>query len=295
VRVLDPDGNEVLEGDTMSFHTLARLRALALLPLLALPTAGCIQFETLVKVKGDGTGTIVQTMTMSAETMEMMKSMKSDGGKAEAGKPMALEAKDIEQARSEAAKMGEGVTFVKAEPIDTKEARGMRAIYAFKDVTKLKISQKPSSPGGAPAPGGNDVDDSMKFGFSRAASGNAVLTVDMPDLKARPGSAKAPAKSPEAPPEAMAMMKQMFKGLRIAIAIEPEGRIVQSNSPYVEGSRVTLMEMSFDALLADEAKLKAFSEAMDGGSMADAKRLMKGMKGMKISLDPEVKIEFAAK
>ena len=275
-----------------------RFRALAILPLLALPTAGCIQFETLVKVKGDGSGTIVQTMAMSTETME--KSMKSEGGKVDVGgKPMALEAKDIEQAKAEAAKMGEGVTFVKAEPIDTPQAKGMRAIYAFKDVTKLKVSQKPSSPGGAPAPGGGEADDSMKFGFAKAANGNAVLTIAMPDLKAaadkKAATSKTPAKAPEAPPEAMAMMKQMFKGLRIAIAVEPEGKVVQTNSPFVEGSRVTLMEMNFDALLADEAKLKQFSAAMDGGSIADAKRLMKGLKGMKISLDPEVKIEFAAK
>jgi hypothetical protein len=275
-----------------------RFRALAVLPLLALSTAGCIQFDTLVKVKGDGTGTIVQTMTMSAESMEMMKSMKGDGGKVEVGgKPMALEAKDIEQAKAEAAKMGEGVTFVKAEPIDTKEAKGMRSIYAFKDVTKLKVSQKPSSPGGPPAPGGKDVDETMKFGFAKAGNGNAVLTVTMPDLKATADkkAAGSPAKPPEAPPEAMAMMKQMFKGLRIAIAVEPEGTLVQTNSPFVEGSRVTLMEMNFDALLKDEAKLKQFSAAMDSGSMADAKRLMKGLPGVKINLDPEVKIEFAAK
>jgi len=278
-----------------------RFRQLAILPLLALPTAGCIGFETLVKVKADGSGTLVQTMTMSAETMEMMKSMKGDGAKVEVGgKPMALDAKDIEQAKAEAAKMGEGVTFVKAEPIDTKEAKGMRAIYAFKDITKLKVSQKPSGPGGAPAPGGKaEVDDSMRFGFSKAPNGNAVLTIAMPDLKAaadkKAPDAKTAAKAPEAPPEAMMMMKQMFKGLRIAIAIEPEGRVVQTNSPFVEGSRVTLMEMSFDSLLADEAKLKQFSAAMEGGSIADAKRLMKGLKGVKINLDPEVKIEFAAK
>jgi hypothetical protein len=275
-----------------------RLRAAALLPLLALPTAGCIQFETLVKVKPDGSGTIVQTMTMSAETMEMMKSMKGDGAKVEgAGKPMALEAKDIEQAKAEAAKMGEGVTFVKAEPIDTKQAKGMRAIYAFTDVTKLKVSQKPSSPGG-PAPGATETDDAMKFGLAKSAGGNPVLTVTMPDLKTAaksPATSKTPARTAEGPPEAMAMMKQMFKGLRIAIAIEPEGRLVQTNSPFVEGSRVTLMEMNFDALLADEARLKQFSAAMEGGSIADAKRLMKGLAGVKINLDPEVKIEFAAK
>jgi hypothetical protein len=175
----------------------------------------------------------------------------------------------------------------------------MRSICAFKDITKLKVSQKPSSPGGPPAPGGKDVDETMRFGFSKAANGNAVLTIAMPDLKAaadkKAATSKTPAKSPEAPPEAMAMMKQMFKGLRIAIAVEPEGKVVSTNSPYLEGSRVTLMEMSFDALLGDEAKLKEFSAAMDGGSIADAKRLMKGLKGMKISLDPEVKIEFAAK
>ena len=276
-----------------------RLRPLAILPLLALPTAGCIDFETLVKVKPDGSGTLVQTMTMSAETMTMMKSAKGDGPKAEVGdKPMALEAKDIEQAKTEAAKLGEGVTFVKAEPIDTPQAKGMRATYAFKDVTKLKVSQKPTSPGGPAAPGAEAADETLKFGFAKGPSGNAILTVSMPDLKAaaaKPGSDKAPAKAPEVPPEAMAMMKQMFKGLRIAIAVEPEGKVVQTNSPFVEGSRVTLMEMRFDALLADEAKLKQFNAAMEGGSIADAKRLMKGLKGVKINLDPEVKIEFAGK
>ena len=280
----------------MSFRAPAHARALVLLPILVLPTAGCIAFETLVKVKADGSGTVVQSMSMSAENMEMMKSMKGDGAKVEVGgKPMTLDAKDLEQAKADAAKMGEGVVFVKAEPIDTKDAKGMRSTYAFKDVTKLKVSQKPSSPGGPPAPGGTDVDDSMKFGFTKAASGNSVLTVSMPDLKGAADKKAAGAKTPEAPPEAMEMMKQMFKGLRISIAIEPEGKLVQTNSPFVEGSRVTLMEMNFDSLLADEAKLKQFSAALEGGSIADAKRLMKGLSGVKINLDPEVKIEFAAK
>ena len=272
-----------------------RLRQLAILPLLALPTAGCINFETLVKVKADGSGTLVQTMTMSAETMEMMKASKGEGAKVESGKPMALETKDIEQARAEASKLGEGVTFVKAEPVDTKEAKGMRAIYSFKDVTKLKVSQKPTSPGGAPAPGGKDVDETMKFGFAKAANGNSVLTIGMPDLKtaSKEGTSKSAAKAPETPPEAMAMIKQMFKGLRIAIAVEPEGKVVSTNSPFVEGSRVTIMEMKFDSLIADEARLKEFSAAMDSGSMAEAKRLMKGLPGVKINLDPEVKIEYA--
>ena len=272
------------------------IRSLAILPILALPTAGCINFETLVKVKPDGSGTLVQTMTMSAETMEMMKATKGEGAKVEAGKPMALEAKDVEQAKAEAAKLGEGVTFVKAEPIDTKEAKGMRAVYSFKDVTKLKVSQKPTSPGGGPAPAGKEADETMKFGFAKAANGNSVLTIGMPDMKtaSKEGTSKSPAKGSETPPEAMGMIKQMFKGLRIAIAVEPEGKVVSTNSPFVEGSRVTIMEMKFDSLIADDAKLKAFSEAMDSGSIADAKRLMKGLPGVKINLDPEVKIEYAA-
>jgi hypothetical protein len=272
-----------------------RLRPLAILPLLALPTAGCIGFETVVKVKADGSGTLVQTMTMSAETMAMMKSTKGDGAKIETGKPMELEVKDIEQAKAEASKLGEGVTFVKAEPIDTPQAKGMRAIYSFKDVTKLKVSQKPSSPAGGPASGAAEADDSMKFGLGKSAAGNPVLTIAMPDLKAGAKPAeKAPAAAPAVAPEAMAMMKQMFKGLRITIAVEPEGKVVSTNSPFVEGSRVTLMEMNFDSLIADEAKLKQFNAAMEGGSIADAKRLMKGLSGVKINLDPEVKIEFAA-
>ena len=49
------------------------------------------------------------------------------------------------------------------------------------------------------------------------------------------------------------MMKQMFAGARIAIAVEPNGRVVQSSSPFIEGGKVTLLDLDFDQLLKDEA------------------------------------------
>ena len=55
----------------------------------------------------------------------------------------------------------------------------------------------------------------------------------------------------------MQMMKTMFQGFKVAIDLEVVGKILKTNADYVEGSRITLMEIDMGALLNDEAKLRA--------------------------------------
>jgi len=52
------------------------------------------------------------------------------------------------------------------------------------------------------------------------------------------------------------MIMQMFKGLHMGMAINVEGKVVKTNSQYVEGSKVTLMDIDFDPLLSDERALR---------------------------------------
>ena len=49
-------------------------------------------------------------------------------------------------ARSRAAKMGEGVSFVSSRKIKLEGMEGQEATYAFRDMTKLKLSEKPETP-----------------------------------------------------------------------------------------------------------------------------------------------------
>ena len=66
----------------------------------------------------------------------------------------------------------------------------------------------------------------------------------------------------------MTMMKMMMRGLFVDVALTVDGRIIKSNAPYVEGSRVTLMQLDFDKLLSDDAALPKLQSAKDIKSLA---------------------------
>ena len=86
--------------------------------------------------------------------------------------------------------------------------------------------------------------------------------------------------------QAMAMMKVMMKGMFVDVSLDLAGRIVKTDAPYVQGSRVTLMQVDFDKLLADDAALKKLQNATDIKELA-------GVPGLKVPTSPTVSIEFA--
>ena len=88
------------------------------------------------------------------------------------------------------------------------------------------------------------------------------------------------------------MIKQMFAGMRVTVAVEPAGQLLKTSSPFVEGQRVTLLELAFDQLIANEA---AFSRAQAARSIDDVREALKDVPGLKINLAPEITIEFAGR
>lgn len=268
---------------------------------LALCLAGCINSTTVINVKADGSGTIEQTMTMDPQVATQLQQMASgfgQGGGEKKGPPF-----KEEDLRAAAPKMGEGVTFVSATPIHTPQAEGTRAVYAFRDITKLRMNQKPSTPAVAQAgnmggvPGGSAPED-MLFRFAKTPAGTSKVSVVFPEARIDQARKAAPATQPAAKASdpmqaaALAMVKQMLNGLKISIVLQPAGRIVKTNSPYVEGQKVTLLEMDFSQLLGDEAMLQKVQAA---GSLEDTKALLRGLKGAKINTDREVSVEFAGR
>jgi len=286
----------------------------------SLSLTGCITYLTQINVRGDGSGTMVQTITMNPEQIkESMEGVAKQMGATEAeskedpkNKPSKLSGKGPfkeSDLKDKVADLGDGVTFVSAEEIDTKTAAGVRVTYAFKDINKLAVNPKPAAAMGTTGAGASS-EDALKFKFTRRPNGNAVLTVVMPPPKQdtakeqaappQPDAAKEqpatpPAESPGDPAQNMSMMiMQMFKGLHMGMAINVEGKVVKTNSPYVEGSKITLMDIDFDPLLSDAKGLKALEKM--GPNMGDDRKAMealKGIKGLKITTEPEISIEFA--
>ena len=96
-------------------------------------------------------------------------------------------------------------------------------------------------------------------------------------------------------PMMLNMIKTMFQGFKINIDLEVVGSIVKTNAEYVQGSRLTLLEMDMGTLLADESQLKALqglaSKAGPGVSFGDIKPYLKDIKGIKID-GPSIRVDF---
>ena len=90
------------------------------------------------------------------------------------------------------------------------------------------------------------------------------------------------------------MMKPMMKGLTIKTVLEVDGTLVKTNSPYAAGSTVTLLELEFDKITADDANFKKFTKAGEDPSTLDPK-LLQGVKGIKVSPATEITVEFTGK
>ena len=277
-------------------------RRLTLVPLLTLVLTGCINSSTLVKVKPDGSGTLEQTMTMNADAVAQLSALAamSDDKDKKAGKGGLDDLFSDKDARAAAAKMGEGVTFVSSQKIDTPDRKGLKAIYAFTDIRKLSLEEMHAPTMGSDAAGLSSTpqakDPPMRFDFKQLSGGHGLLTILQPgvDKALKSADTTAPSKDavdPKMAEQGIEMMKTFMKGLKIDVAIEVP-RVIKTNSPFVNGSTVTLLSMDFDTVLADPKAL----ERMNGAkTLADTKAALKDFKGIKINLEPQVTIEFAGR
>ncbi len=250
-------------------------------------------------MKPDGSGTIEQTMTMSAEAigqLSALSAMSDDKNNKKAGGLDDLFS-DAD-ARAAASKLGEGVTFVSSRKIDTADRKGLAAVYAFTDIRKLRVNEV-SMPGGADAGAGSMApkDPPMTFSFQQLPSGNGLLTIKQPGIEkaiADAGNRSQPAAGqPDAKMAAagLEMARQFLKGLKIDIAVQVP-RVVKTNSPYVAGGTVTLLSMDFDQVLMNPALMDRMNSAK---TLADTKALLKDVKGFKVNLEPSLSIEFAGR
>jgi hypothetical protein len=306
----------------------APLRVLAAL-VVAIFFAGCFQSEVVVTVKPDGSGTVTETMLMSKAMVDQMKQM-AEGftkGFEDAAKELDPNAKvtksekpspskgfdllDEKKLKEAASKMGNGVTFVSAKKLSNAKGEGYVATYAFTDINQLRIDENRSDalpdsggiggPGGQGGPGApGDADKKQKsepitFQFKKGRIAELIVKnpQSMPDPK--PNKAKEEKPAEDTPPGgeemAMAMMQQMFKDMKLVVAVEVVGKIVKTDAEHVTGNRATLMEMDFGKVLANPEKFKQLSKA-NPKTIEETKALVKGIDGIKVETKPSVSIQF---
>ena len=91
--------------------------------------------------------------------------------------------------------------------------------------------------------------------------------------------------------EQLAMMREMLKGARIHMAVAVEGAITETNASYLDGNRITLIDIDFDLLLEDEEQLELLSNA-NPQTTAEVKALLEGIDGIKVETTEEIIVRF---
>lgn len=265
--------------------------------LVALLFPSCLEHTSTIKLNKDGSGTITEETLFSAEASAMMADMPA-GGENPAGK-----FSDAKKAAETAAKMGEGVTVEKTEEVKKDGRIGGRVVYKFQDINKVKFNfggamsdagKDMGPPGDAPDAGEADKPENKPITFTYK---DGVLKLVNPEAKAEGEAKKPEAEKGDAPddkeetdPQAMAMMQQMFKDMRMTFQVEIVDGIAETNASHVEGNVVTLIDMPFGKLLADPANMKKL-EAMKDASPADAAAAFKDIAGLKIETKEEVTVK----
>ena len=85
------------------------------------------------------------------------------------------------------------------------------------------------------------------------------------------------------------MIRTALAGARVLLTVEPTGTLVRTSSPYVDGPRVTLLEVNLDDALKDETLLRRLQAAPN---VDEAKAVIKDVPGLKINLDRDITVEF---
>ena len=266
------------------------IRFLAVLTATVTLTA-CLNSTTIVKVKPDGSGTVEQTTLVNTAALKGM--MGGPGGKP--SEAPVINRADLERT---AARMGKGVTLLSAEPAKGEAGfEGTKAIFAFEDINLIQISQDPNVSGSTTGRNATEptADDPVKFALKRGAT-SSLLTINYidkaPQKEATPDRAAGGDMPDFTNPMVMNMIKTMFKGFKVNIALEVVGAIVKTNAEYVSGPRITLLEMDVEALLADEEKFKALQGKIGpDATLTQVKPLLKDIKGIKID-GPSISVEF---
>jgi len=254
-----------------------------LLLAAALASGACFQMTTVLKVNGDGSGTIVHRMVYTTAALAQLRqfaALAAGRGGGAAADPLSEQ-----QARDMAASIGEGVSYVSSELVTTATGQGRESTYAFTDVTQLKISTQPAAPSAvaAAAPGLANATESITFTLTREPEGHAVLHIHVPEPNFL-DALGSPAASQQ-----IGMVKSLLGGAHVLLLAEPAGTLVRTSSPYVDGPRVTLLEVDLDEVLKDETLLPRLSAAKTEDEM---RAVVQNARGLKINLTRDITVEF---
>ena len=259
--------------------------ATGLLTLFGL--CSCLQVESTISLKKDGSGTVTEKLILGQQMAAMMQMAGAQAGGA--GEDPMAQMMDKSKAEARAKKMGEGVELVSLEKINKNGQIGVKTTFKFSDINKLKYTNSSAMGGMEGMDTKGDDADAPVFKY---AGGKLMITQKRPDVKQEDLDAAKKAaeevEDKELGEQELAMMRGMMKDMRMTMKIQFESGIKKTNASYVEGNTVTMADIEFAKVLSDPKKLKA----LQSGDFEQTKSALKGMDGIKFETQDVVEIEM---
>ena len=255
--------------------------------------SGCIKVDTTINVKKDGSGTIEETVLISSAVVEMLKGFMTSFKDSTNTEEFKMFKED--EIKSKGSEYGKNVKYVSSEMLKKDGWEGYKAVYAFEDLNTLKMNPNPNDQ--VPTDMQNKKDSGEngdeEYYFFKFTPGNvAEITIDRPELKDETNGEtdEDTTATQENNPMAEKML-ELMKGMSAKINLKLDGKIVETNASFVNGSDITLLNIDFDKLLENPETLEQLKKHPPK-DLEDMKEISKNIPGIEVELQKPVIIKF---
>jgi hypothetical protein len=198
--------------------------------------------------------------------------------------------------KEKAADYGEGVKYLSGEKVAVDGYQGFKAVYSFTDINKIKLNPSPEDkiPYGADLGEVKEesVEDLLMFNFSKGNPSTLVINFPKPQMEEKLEVEETTEfEDSTFNEEAEQKMIEMFDGMKMALYFNFKDNIDETDASFVDGSKVTLMEIDFSEIIKNKEVFKNFQNAKPE-TMEEFKEVVGDIEGIKIEFKEKVTIKF---
>ena len=256
--------------------------------------SGCLQVDTKINLNNDGSGTIEETVVIKSAVINMMKefAMAFDSTKAND-----FEMFKESEIKDKASNYGEDVKYISGEKVVIDGYEGIKALYSFKDINKIKINPSPEDK----MPFGDEfkneeekpVDDNLKFNFTKGNPSILVIDFPKPEMKDEVDidSNDTEVEDSTFNEDAQQKIIEMFDGMKINVSLNFNNPIVETDASFVDGNKITIMQVDFSEIIKHKDVLENLQKTKPE-TMEQFKEAIGDLPGVKIEFKEKVIIKF---
>ncbi len=264
---------------------LIKLTILLFIPVLLF--SGCLKVNSNVIINKDGSGILEEQVLMSEMVISMMNEFMSSFQDS-TSTPEEFKLFKEDELKAKASEYGEGVKYVSGEEIKIDGWQGYKAIYSFEDLNKIKMETDPNTKVENPQDDGQATE---YFSFKFIPGDIAELIIDRPALSSEKEDKEIAVETDTENQELDDNLIKMMEGMSMTISLEFNGEIVETNASYVDGSKITMLDIDFSKILKNKESLELFKKNPPD-NLDEMRAIVENIPGMKVEFQKPVIVKF---